>query len=419
MILLILCCFYTIDFYPQRGDEEIGWGVGEIYIGTRGLDEEEFVYYKMETIGAFYGGGPLISPSQPFTMNNPSIYQNAMAHYISGYQIIQEISNTNFSLFNWPYFRMIFLDDGGSNSFGYGIYKLFIEPYSAYFYIDYRDTDYGSYTNCNGHCQDTWLKYERSLNKFYYKPGSNGANNPDDENWIPIENGEVLFHYEIKMQSNPSTAEFPDFWQNCLVVIPSPAGNQPRLVWGPHPNSSYNSGFNVYRAVVSPGQPEPAEGNFALLTPNGLSNSTFTYTDGDINLGTNNNSLVYYFVKAKGSGSTLSSKTNTVDIDGRYIEIEKKKGNEEIGINNFSLSQNHPNPFNPTTSIVYQIATSGIVNLSVYNLLGEKVAMLVNDYKEAGEYTVQFNASGLPSGTYIYTLATNGNRISKKLSVMK
>jgi len=85
----------------------------------------------------------------------------------------------------------------------------------------------------------------------------------------------------------------------------------------------------------------------------------------------------------------------------------------------FKLSQNYPNPFNPSTKIKYSVPESGYVNLSVYNLLGEKVAELVNDVLSAGEYQNNFDASHLPSGVYLAKLNSGSFSKSIKMSLTK
>jgi hypothetical protein len=85
----------------------------------------------------------------------------------------------------------------------------------------------------------------------------------------------------------------------------------------------------------------------------------------------------------------------------------------------FQLLQNYPNPFNPSTVIDYTIGKASNVTLKVYNLLGQEVATLVNGHQVANTYKVNFNASGLPSGVYIYELRAGSNVASGKMLLMK
>jgi hypothetical protein len=85
----------------------------------------------------------------------------------------------------------------------------------------------------------------------------------------------------------------------------------------------------------------------------------------------------------------------------------------------FQLNQNYPNPFNPTTQISYTVAKAGNVTLKVYNMLGQEVATLVNGFQAANTYNVNFNASNLASGVYIYELRAGSNVMSKKMVLMK
>jgi hypothetical protein len=94
-------------------------------------------------------------------------------------------------------------------------------------------------------------------------------------------------------------------------------------------------------------------------------------------------------------------------------------GSESLVPTEFALMQNYPNPFNPTTTINYALPTQAMVEISIYNALGERVAMLVNEIKEAGRHTVEFNASGYSSGIYFYQIKANDYVSVKKMILMK
>lgn len=85
----------------------------------------------------------------------------------------------------------------------------------------------------------------------------------------------------------------------------------------------------------------------------------------------------------------------------------------------YSLEQNYPNPFNPVTRINYAIAKEGFVKLTIYDLLGREVNVLVNEVKNAGYYSVDFNGVNLSSGVYFYKLESNGFVDTKKLTLIK
>ncbi|MBU0560007.1 MAG: T9SS type A sorting domain-containing protein [Bacteroidetes bacterium] len=85
----------------------------------------------------------------------------------------------------------------------------------------------------------------------------------------------------------------------------------------------------------------------------------------------------------------------------------------------FELIGNYPNPFNPSTRIKYSIPNTSDVKLEVFNLIGEKIATLVNEVKQPGTYEVSFNAGNLSSGVYFYKISTNGFSDEKKLMLLK
>ncbi|MDE3058522.1 MAG: T9SS type A sorting domain-containing protein, partial [Bacteroidota bacterium] len=85
----------------------------------------------------------------------------------------------------------------------------------------------------------------------------------------------------------------------------------------------------------------------------------------------------------------------------------------------FSMDQNFPNPFNPSTNIRFEIPVSGFVSLKVYDVLGREVVTLVNERKSPGTYNVNFDASGLPSGIYLYQLNSPEGTLTKKMVLLK
>jgi len=104
------------------------------------------------------------------------------------------------------------------------------------------------------------------------------------------------------------------------------------------------------------------------------------------------------------------------DMNGVLTDVEETK----YMVNNFGLKQNYPNPFNPSTVINYELKTAGFVTLKVYDILGREVATLVNGYQNQGTHKVNFNASSLASGIYIYRIQA-GDKFSesKKMILMR
>ncbi len=116
---------------------------------------------------------------------------------------------------------------------------------------------------------------------------------------------------------------------------------------------------------------------------------------------------------------------NTVVKDGSSYQLTNsnvnllKVGSESVIPNEFSLEQNFPNPFNPTTTIKFAIPEVSNVKLTIYNALGQKVAELVNSTLEVGSYSFNWDASNVASGLYFYELNTNNFSSVKKMMLMK
>ena len=128
------------------------------------------------------------------------------------------------------------------------------------------------------------------------------------------------------------------------------------------------------------------------------------------------------------SGSPLIDKG--VDVGTPYVgaapdlgpfefAVTAVKSEGVIGKPSFKLEQNYPNPFNPSTQIVYEIPSGGHVSLKMFDVLGKEIQTLVNEEQSAGRYTVQFNASHLASGVYMYQLCDGAITQCKKMIVAR
>ena len=93
--------------------------------------------------------------------------------------------------------------------------------------------------------------------------------------------------------------------------------------------------------------------------------------------------------------------------------------NDLKNVSDFNLEQNYPNPFNPSTKIQFNITTAGNVKLIVYNLLGQEIKTLLNEFKEPGTHTINFEAVGLNTGVYIYKIESNGFSQTRKMTLLK
>ena len=123
------------------------------------------------------------------------------------------------------------------------------------------------------------------------------------------------------------------------------------------------------------------------------------------------------------SDTTIIALTTSTDLYIAKLNMNNISDVEdytnELLLNKFELSQNFPNPFNPTTKIKYQIAELSFINIKVYDVLGNEIAILVNEEKSAGEYEIEFNGSEFTSGIYFYQLRAGSFIQTKKMILLK
>jgi len=174
-------------------------------------------------------------------------------------------------------------------------------------------------------------------------------------------------------------------------------------------NSSIADAFVFWTADTTMG--------FDLLPMETASEDTFiAYIPQQIN-GTE----IFYFISAtSNNGKTITKPLpapagyyrfiveNNVTLAGNVIQPEE-----------IYLSQNYPNPFNPTTTIKYQLPELSYVALKVYDVLGSEIVTLVNGKKPKGNYEVEYSATGLPSGIYMYQLQAGEKSLTKKMILLK
>jgi hypothetical protein len=181
-----------------------------------------------------------------------------------------------------------------------------------------------------------------------------------------------------------------------------------------------NQGFDIERSVN-----QTVWTRLGFVAGSGTTNSlrNYTYTDNSITTsGTyyyrlkqiNNDGTYQYFNKAGG---------DFVRVRGvRNIALNQSDSNTEVessSATEFSLNQNYPNPFNPSTVIAYSIPQSANVMMVVYNSIGQNVKILENGFKNAGNYTVSFNASEFPSGVYFYRIEAGQFTQIRKMMLLK
>jgi len=159
-----------------------------------------------------------------------------------------------------------------------------------------------------------------------------------------------------------------------------------------------NSGFNVEKKNASGSWEQ-----IGFVKGNGTVTKSSYYSFTDKN--TNTTGKVYYRLKQ-------------VDFDGSfdYSSVVEVNVNKAL---NYSLAKNYPNPFNPSTKIKFAIPARQHVTLKVFNLLGNEVATLVNDVRDAGSYTVEFNAKNLSSGVYYCRIQAGSFTQTNKMILTK
>lgn len=161
-----------------------------------------------------------------------------------------------------------------------------------------------------------------------------------------------------------------------------------------------NSGFEIHRSSLNENSDFTKVG---FVNGNGTSKSPVNYSYEDRSL----------------TSGRYRYKLKQIDYNGNF-KYHELSNDVTVGIpDKFSLSQNYPNPFNPATKINFDIPRDGIVSLKIYDVKGREVKNLLNEFRIAGYYSVDFNGNNLASGAYFYKLVYENSEATKNMILLK
>jgi polyhydroxybutyrate depolymerase len=228
--------------------------------------------------------------------------------------------------------------------------------------------------------------------------------NPESTKNNPIHFDVDIYMNDIQYWSD--SVEFyaditaPDVPTNLIALVND--DNSVNLSWLACQAEDLHS-YNLYRSINN--DTTIAEHLFSVDLDTAFTDSTITIS-----------ATYYYWLTAVdfvGNESAFS------EVDSVEIIIDGFKDFLESIPSEFALFQNYPNPFNPKTVIRYVLPVTCHLDLSIYNVLGQKVATLVNKKQPAGSYKVEWDASGFASGVYYYQLVAGDNALTRKMALIR
>lgn len=291
--------------------------------------------------------------------------------------------------------------------------------YDEISYVSYYDNfKYACYTPVyfeNSAWGDNEDAFDQTFNNVF-SPVSNPRNTSSLQFSIEVTGTDQITFYFDGDGSGDEFAGKPSKPQNLIV---SAYYEEAVLNWQANTEPDMQNGgkYKIYRSEVY-GTGDPVYWDL-VANIDAYSGSTpiTTWTDPDASIKINPRWL-HYKIVAVDNTNLESVASNITSINGKIPKRAIEQENQEINIS-FNLVQNYPNPFNPSSTIAYSIAEKGFVSLKVYDILGNEIAELVNNYMEKGNYQVKFDGSKLSSGIYFCKLTAGYNNSIKKMLLIK
>lgn len=364
MKLLIIFVFFFFNILAQEAIPD-----KQFMIGCVGVNNNEVITHSITALG------------EVWQYNNGSFIQGGI--YNSSLITIGNVDTNrtfpNGFNFNWLYYPPYW---------SLGLYKVTNSKQpDKYFYLDSRNSFFASQPGC-----DFRIVFNNSESAYKWF-------NKTTNTWVSISNYELIS--VGKIMNWPTETNLANFWENALSLV-NDNNNKPRLIWGkyPQPNILF---YQIFRDI-------DGTGNFSQI---GLvNNNTFEYLDNTVQI-SQPGQTIYYHIKA------FNKLNPTNNVSTSVIPFKIKNDQEPLTISNFELSQNFPNPFNPSTKIIYLIKRKSLVKISVYDILGNEIAVLINSTLEPGKYSIDFDGSNLPSGLYLCTLHADNIVLKMKMLLIK
>ncbi len=263
--------------------------------------------------------------------------------------------------------------------------------------------------------------------KYEFKTGSG---TDDEVSLFVFDNTNPLPSIEPAPNVGPLTSASPDATDLSRVYLDKSVNSADLFIDGIYVDQSWNntvlpveltsftssvSGRDVTLNWTTTSETNNAGFEIERSSQNGVWSSVGNVTGS----GTTSTSQSYAFTDRSLNTGNFRYRLKQTDYNGNF-EYFNLSNEVVIGVpEKFELSQNYPNPFNPSTKIGYQLPNDGVVKLSVYDNSGKEVMTLLNEFKSAGYYSVDLNASSLSSGLYYYRLTSGANSSVKKMLLVK